>query len=54
MGNELPVSEKGEEFVAEKELGLMRIDVRNGNPGAIGFENASGDDGMDVRVPLQR
>jgi hypothetical protein len=39
LGNEPPVSEKGEEFVAEKELGLMRIDVRNGNPRAIGFES---------------
>jgi hypothetical protein len=37
--------------VAEKELGLMGIDIGNGNPLAVGFEDASGDDGMDVGIP---
>jgi len=54
LRNEAPVSEKSEELVTEQELGLMGIDIGNGNPLAVGFENTSGDDGMDVRVPLQR
>ena len=40
--------------MSEKELGLMGIDVGNGKPFAVGFKNASRNDGMDMRVPLQR
>ncbi len=52
LGNQTTFSEKAEELLTEKELGLMRIDVGNRKPLAVGFPNASGDDGMDIVGPL--
>lgn len=51
MGDDAGLAEGAEQLVAEKELGLMGIDVGNGKPLAVGFENASRGDGMDMRVP---
>jgi hypothetical protein len=52
LRNQPPVSEEGEHLVPEEELGSVFIDVRNGNPFAIGCLHASGDDGVDVRIPF--
>jgi len=37
----------------KEELGFVCINVGDGLPTAVGIENATRDDGMDVRVPLQ-
>ena len=49
--DELSVSKKSEDFVAEEELGVMGVDIGNGKPGAVLEENPAGNDGMDVRIP---
>ena len=41
LGNEPSVLEKSENLVSEEELGSVFVDVGNGNPFAIRFENAS-------------
>jgi hypothetical protein len=53
LGDELAVSKKSEDFVAEEELGVMGVHVRDGKPRAVLEENPSGNDGMNVRIPLQ-
>jgi hypothetical protein len=52
--DELSVTKKSENLVAEEELGVMGVDVRDGMPRAVLEENPSGHDGMNVRIPLQR
>src|SRR3990172_12333474 len=47
-------SEKPKHFVAEDELGLVGIDVRDGMPRSVVQKKPAGDDGVNVRVPLQR
>ena len=54
LGDEVAVAKKSEDLVPKDELGLPGVDVRDGMPRAIGEEDAAGDDGVDVRVPLQR
>ena len=39
--------------MTEKELGLMRIDIGNGNPLAVGFENTSRDHAMNANTHLR-
>jgi hypothetical protein len=53
LGDEISVSKKPEDLVPEEELGVMGVEVRDGKPRAVLEENPAGDDGMDVRIPLQ-
>ena len=46
--------EKSQDLVPEDELGLMGIDIGDGLPGSVKEENPASDDGMNVRVPVQR
>ena len=54
LGNEPTLSEQSEHLVSEEELGSVLIDVGNGNPLAVGRPHASGGNGVDVRIPLER
>jgi len=49
FGNEVPVSEKSEKLMAKSKLGFVGIDVRDGMPLSVREENATRDDGMDMR-----
>lgn len=40
--------------MTQDELGLMGIDVGDGMPRTVVEENPAGDDGVNVRIPLQR
>ena len=54
LGKEVPVSKRTQHLVAEEELGLVRIDVGNGMQFVVAVPDSSGNNGMDVGVPLQR
>jgi hypothetical protein len=54
LGDELAVSKKSQDLVPEDELGLVGIDIRDGMPGAVIEEEPARDDGVNVRIPLQR
>ena len=47
-------SEKPKHFVAEDELGLVGIDVRDGMPRTLVENKPAGDDGVNVRIPIER
>ncbi len=53
LGNEPTVSKKTQELVPKYELGFVRIDVGDGMPFPVRAPDASGDDGVDVGVPLE-
>lgn len=40
--------------MAEDELGLVGVDVRHGMPRSVLQENAARDDGMEMRIELER
>ncbi len=54
LGDERAVSEKSQDLVPEDELGLVGIDIRDGMPRAVIEEEPARDDGVNVRIPLQR
>ena len=54
MGDEDFVAKPSQHFVTEDKLGLMGIDVGNGLPRTVIEENAASDDGVDVRVHLNK
>jgi hypothetical protein len=51
LRDELSVSEKAENLVPEEQLGLVCVDVGNGNPLPIGCEKPPGSDGVDMGIP---
>ena len=54
LGDELTVLKKSKHLLAKEELGRVRIDVGDRMPRTVPPEDTACDDGMDVRVPLQR
>jgi hypothetical protein len=54
LGDEVTVSKNSQDLLPEDKLGFVRVDTGDGMPRAILEEDAARDDGMNVRVPLQR
>lgn len=52
LGDELAVSKKSKQLVAEKKLGLVGIEIGDGLPRAVTEEDPASDDGMNVWVPI--
>jgi hypothetical protein len=53
LGDELAVSEKSQDLVAEDELGLTGVDIGDRLPRPVVEENPASDDGMNVRIPIE-